>query len=382
MLEEFVEVIQKGDDNGNRMPIRLRFPSGLEILGLPTENNYGGEWDLGPTWNYLVLAERPFLLDTGKAGMVKNLIEMIEASGISINDIESVVISHGHEDHDGGLFEFSVTTGTKIRAHEVYDRLIRPYPKEAPDDAKRTFPAACWHCFMPPSHATENCYDYQRNRTGLHVEPIDEGNGTLGKDIQVYHLPGHSPDALALLIESQTLLVGDTLLPEITPMPTQQAFFSQVKGILPPKYHKKENIYGLQMYIRSLRRLEEMVKKSPQLLILPAHRLFYDNHWNEMDPVARIHELIQHHLDRCADILKLLKEGPKNGLELAKAHFDEKLLKGFGILMAENEILSHCELLNHSGDVLPGKDGTFKATGSSNFFETIENLNPLGGPEL
>ena len=44
-----MEVVQHGEANGNGMIVRLRLPSGLEILGLPTKNFYGGDWDLGPT---------------------------------------------------------------------------------------------------------------------------------------------------------------------------------------------------------------------------------------------------------------------------------------------------------------------------------------------
>ena len=50
------------------MVIRFRMPSGLEILGLPTKNSYGGHWDLGPTWNYAVMSDRPFLVDAGRFG--------------------------------------------------------------------------------------------------------------------------------------------------------------------------------------------------------------------------------------------------------------------------------------------------------------------------
>lgn len=66
MLQEMVEVLNEGESNGNNMIIQIKLPSGLEIVGLPTENFYGGKWDLGPTWNYAVLADRPFLVDTGK----------------------------------------------------------------------------------------------------------------------------------------------------------------------------------------------------------------------------------------------------------------------------------------------------------------------------
>jgi hypothetical protein len=57
-LIEHAEVIHEGDDSGNEMLVRFRLPSGLEIFGLPTKNFYGGDWDLGPTWNYAVLSIR------------------------------------------------------------------------------------------------------------------------------------------------------------------------------------------------------------------------------------------------------------------------------------------------------------------------------------
>ena len=47
MLHDRMEVVQPGEANGNHMIVRLKLPSGLEILGLPTENFYGGDWDLG-----------------------------------------------------------------------------------------------------------------------------------------------------------------------------------------------------------------------------------------------------------------------------------------------------------------------------------------------
>jgi hypothetical protein len=108
--------------------------------------------------------------------------------------------------------------------------------------------------------------------------------------------------------------------------------------------------------------------------VLPGHRLFYNNHWNEIDLQLRINELIEHHIDRCADILKILKKGAKTAREIAAAHFEEHLLKGVGIMMAENEVLSHCELLCASNDAVLTGDREFAATGSSNFESLIRSL--------
>ena len=136
-LQDCAEVIRQGDSNGNGMLIRLTLSSGQKIVCMPTENNYGGGWDLGPTWNYVVLDEKPFLVDTGRAGSGGPLLEMMIFAGISGSDLDFVMVSHGHEDHDGALSEIAEATGARVRCHEIYDRLIRFYPDMALDDVRK-----------------------------------------------------------------------------------------------------------------------------------------------------------------------------------------------------------------------------------------------------
>jgi len=375
MLREMVEVLSEGEPNGNNMMIRIKLPSGLEVFGLPTKNFYGGEWDLGPTWNYAVLADRPFLVDTGSHGMGRRLLEMMESVGVSESDLESIVLSHGHEDHDGGLFEIVEATGATVKAHAVYDRLIRIYQKEAPPGVNKDFPASCWRCFMPESFSNQHCRGYHQERNRLQIESIGNGRGMLGEEIEVYHVPGHSPDALAILIGGEALIVGDTVLPDITPIPTREAFFDKVRTVLEPRLTGARSLYGLRTYIRSLKKLEEIGSQLSNLVVLPAHRFFYGNHWNEIDLQVRIAELIQHHIDRCADILRILISGPKTAKGIAKEHFDESLLEGMGAVMAENEILSHCELLCAAGDMGAVEDGRFESGGGSGFESLIKSLD-------
>ncbi|MDY7034832.1 MAG: MBL fold metallo-hydrolase, partial [Thermodesulfobacteriota bacterium] len=111
MLKDLVKVIVKGDRNGNNMAVQINLPSGRKILGLPTENFYGGGWDLGPSWNYVVSGDSHFLVDTGRFGMGRKLLDMMTSVGVSGKELDFVVISHGHEDHDGGLPEIVESTG-------------------------------------------------------------------------------------------------------------------------------------------------------------------------------------------------------------------------------------------------------------------------------
>jgi len=377
ILRQFIkQTIALGDDSGNGMIVRFRMPSGLEIFALPTKNFYGGHWDLGPTWNYAVMAERPFLVDTGRFGQGGKLLGMIEAAGLSAEDFEFVLISHGHEDHDGGLAELVETTRMKVRAHAIYNLLIRHYPAQAPRNHKKEFPAKCWHCPMPESFYTRNCLGYHRALKNLEVEGIGDGETELMPEVCSLHLPGHSPDCLAVMLGEEAIIVGDIVLPDITPWPTREELFDEVAEVIRPNYTRAGAIYGLHRYIKSLKKLGRIAANHPDLFVLPAHRLYYKGRWNGVQLAERVSELLQHHLQRCQAIIDILGTGPKTADEIARAHFEESLLEGFGSIMAANEVVSHCELLIRSGDVVTVDRQKYAATGSTGFEKTIQDLAP------
>lgn len=106
--------------------------------------------------------------------------------------------------------------------------------------------------------------------------------------------------------------------------------------------------------------------------------MFYHGRWGLIDPEGRSQEIIGHHIQRCASILEVLRDGPRTAEEIARAYYEPKLLKGFGIRMAENEIKSHLELLAYCGDIIWSSEGIASATGKTDF----ENYIRLIGTEL
>jgi len=373
-LIEHAEVLHWGDASGNEMTVRFRLPSGLEIFGLPTKNFYGGHWDLGPTWNYAVFNDRPFLVDTGRFGQGDNLVAMMQGVGLNSHDFEFILISHSHEDHDGGLAALVSATRLNVKAHAIYAQLIKKYPAHSPEGKKKDFPAKCWHCPMPESFYTQNCLEYHNVLQDLTIDPIGDGAEELAPNTTTYHLPGHSPDCLAVLLDKEAIIVGDIILPDISPWPTKEALFKEVADVIKPDYRDAAAIFGLRCYIRSLKKIIEIARNHPGLLVLPAHRLYYNNRWNRIDLESRATELMEHHIQRCGAIIEILKSGPQTVEKIARKHFEARLLEGFGHQMAENEITSHCELLIESGDVIIDSDGTYAATGSTQFENDINNL--------
>ena len=108
--------------------------------------------------------------------------------------------------------------------------------------------------------------------------------------------------------------------------------------------------------------------------MLPAHRLFYNYKWNDITLDKRVDGLIDHHVQRCAAIIDILEQGPRTAEEIARTYFEAKYLKGYGIIMAIDEIISHCELLELSGDVIPAEDGKLAATGGAGFESFVKDL--------
>jgi hypothetical protein len=109
--------------------------------------------------------------------------------------------------------------------------------------------------------------------------------------------------------------------------------------------------------------------------VLPAHRFYYHGRWNPIDLENRAKELLAHHIARCGAIIDILKNGAKTAEEIAAAHFEKDLLEGYGSIMAANEIVSHCELLIESGDVVPVNGNAYVATGSMQFETDIQEEN-------
>jgi glyoxylase-like metal-dependent hydrolase (beta-lactamase superfamily II) len=374
MIADRVEIIHQGDQNGNQWIIRVELPSGRSILGLATENVYGGDWDLGPTWNYVVQAENPFLIDAGRYGMGGRILEMLAETRVRPQDLKGLLLSHGHEDHDGGLLELTQKTAVPAWVHSVYQNLSRSYPDKAPRSSKATFSASCWHCPMPESFARTHCAGYHRDRMMLETHCLEGDVLPFDSDIRTHHLPGHCPDAMAFQIGQEALIVGDNLLPDITPHPTQEAYYRRTGKILPAEYDRPEMIYGLRAYLRSLKRLHALGRDFPEMIVLPAHRLFYANRWNMIELEKRSAEIIEHHVQRCASILGILHDGPRTLEQIVLAHFEPNLLKGFGSKLAENEVRSHLELLEHSGDVEWGGEDRVMRTGTTYFERFIMDI--------
>jgi glyoxylase-like metal-dependent hydrolase (beta-lactamase superfamily II) len=186
-----------------------------------------------------------------------------------------------------------------------------------------------------------------------------------------FYTPGHSPDELCIQYQ-KVLFTGDHVLPQITPHPSVGASYAKVRDTLPPGYQNKNQYFGLKTFMKSLKRVAAM---APDISVLPAHRAYFHGKFN-LTGVERAQEILEHHRERCYDLLGLIRKESDDMESITRRHFSGRHLEGPNFYMAMSEVISHIEFLQEVGDVeMAGKDESqVRWTGSENYAQAIEAL--------
>lgn len=190
--------------------------------------------------SYLILgSKRALLFDTGLGiGNIRKVVEKLTDLPIT------VLNSHTHIDHIGGNWQFSDILGvdtaytranTRGASHKELEEIL------IPDRLCGSLPKN----FKPASYAIPS---FRISRFVKDGDVIDLG----GRKLEVLHIPGHTPDALALFDHNNKLLfTGDT-------------FYAGTIFLYVPES-------DVQAYKRSIGRLAKLV---PELdLLLPGHNV-------------------------------------------------------------------------------------------------------------
>lgn len=369
------KIVVAGKDNGEDMIVRYQTSKGTEVYGLAIPNvHVDAEWDLGPTWCYLVIGHKTVLIDTGRFGNFDILKSQLKAIERSLADIDAIIVTHGHEDHDGNLPEILPATDAQLWAHQIYQKMIL-YHTDIDDGAPHPeFPGSCRSCMMPANYVQKNCVPYHHKRSSLTVGCALDDDDTLPVDnLSFIFTPGHSPDSICIILDDEVIFTGDTILPGITPHPSQAASFKANRLILPEKHRHENQVYGLMNYIKSLATIASL-DDNRFSATLPAHRLFYGGQFNLIHSTRdRAREIIQFHIDRCRAVLDIISSESKQLDEIAKEHFTPKQLAGFGSLMAQNELMAHIEIMEDCGDArwVGEESNLLQHTGSYNCLDAI-----------
>lgn len=357
-------VLLPGDDQGHNAILEYIFPNGIKInaIGVPQS------WDtpLGPTWSYIIEHDELTVLDPGCYGSIDSLKDGLEYLGHSLESVGSVIISHGHMDHDGNTKELLARSGAKLYAHEVYSILKDVDRWQIEHKWRRS------HSNFPdmddPDVINRVAVNEQETKNLKVSDPVKDGH-TLG-NFEFFYTPGHSPDELCIKLDN-VLFSGDHILPKITPHPSMSLSYEPFKHILPEAYQSSNEYYGLMAYIKSLKKASRIPSVDT---VLAAHRTFRYGEFNLIG-LDRIPEIIDHHQERCWEILKLINSGTTDLKELTHKTFGNRVLEGNQFYSAFTENISHLELLRDAGDIIFA-DGGFlgvSPTGTNNFPDLISN---------
>ena len=364
------EVLRPGADSGDRMVAKFTCADGLVVhaIGVPQA------WPspLGPTWSYVLEADKLTLVDTGGPGSIGDLEAGLEWLGYPLSAVERVILTHGHMDHDGSCFKVIAQTGAELWAHEVYSRLVGLDGQEMDQEGRRRSRGSAFFRDGPGRDGSAMSHIQEYRESGRSIEVTNMVTDGLTCDgLTFFYTPGHSPDELCIQYQ-RVLFTGDHVLPQITPHPSVASSYSKFRDSLPPAYQNKNQYYGLMAFLKSLKRVAAM---EPDISVLPAHRAYYRGRFN-LTGVERAQEIVEHHRQRCYDLLVLIRQSTDDMESITRRHFSSRHLDGPNFQMALTEVISHIEFFQEVGDVeMVGKNGAqVRWTGTENYGRVIEEL--------
>lgn len=149
---------------------------------------------------YLLLGERPILVDTGAPGDLKRILSALKTHGVRPKELALIVLTHGHSSQAGCAAELRRRSGTKIALHVGDAELVRNgengllAPTSTFSRAVRPFVDELFEAFEPDLLF----------RDGFSLEPH-------GVKARVLATPGHTLGSASVVLGAGEAIIGDVL---------------------------------------------------------------------------------------------------------------------------------------------------------------------------
>lgn len=314
-------------------------PDGVLMAELATP------FPVGPVNCYLLVDHPVTLVDPGMLwdDTPERIIAFLAGAGLTVADVEQVVVTHGHPDHFGAAGWVARESGAPVVCGRgEAPKLLAGFGSApgfthrlsqfigilgVPDEVRDQFPTFL-EMVVPMIH--------ELGETDLILLDDHDTLVAGGRRWQVHVTPGHAVGHVSLFDdETTTLLAGDHLLARITPNPLIEPDADVALG----------RRRSLVEYLASL---DRFVGLDPAA-VLPGHGPAF----HELDRWARA--VREHHERRASVILGIVKDlGAPTPFELSQRLFPH--LEGFSHMLGISEVVGHLDVLLETGDVCSGED--------------------------
>ncbi|WP_246999116.1 MBL fold metallo-hydrolase [Halosolutus gelatinilyticus] len=273
------------------------------------------------------------LVDTGIAtdDVLADLRDGLADRGYAFADVDAVVLTHFHVDHAGLAGEIQAEGGATVYVHEADLSLVegRPDAIAARDERRRSLLEE-WGV---PADAREELFSFLELTSRIEGPPPEATaieDGTVlevgGTTLETVHAPGHAAGLCCFEFETADgaeAFVGDAVLPVYTP---------NVGGADVRVQRPLEN------YLTTLRGIADRGYDR----VWPGHREPID------EPADRALAIVDHHRDRSAAVLEILREhGPADAWTVSARLFGD--LDGIHIVHGPGEAYAHLDHLRREG---------------------------------
>jgi glyoxylase-like metal-dependent hydrolase (beta-lactamase superfamily II) len=153
---------------------------------------------------YVIKGERVILIDGGDPHKIDNFVKGIEKAGIKPEEIQLIILTHGHWDHTGSTGEIKALTGAKALIHQRDAHFLEDSRVSQPPGltAWGKFIIALVRLFSPFIRLPSFEVDIVAGDEEISLAEY----GIPGKVIPT---PGHSWGSVSVLLETGEAFVGD-----------------------------------------------------------------------------------------------------------------------------------------------------------------------------